>query len=303
MNNRTFTSKHNTPQLTATALAAAILLTACGGGDGDSSHIGSGHSIEYSVFDKEYNQQQKGIYRYDYKIWNGYIRDTRTLVEGTQFDVTDSTYDEYYFASNFLGEVPGDRNGFNVKIGPTIRVQSPTEFSYQIAGSGSASPLTLNYTFKELDLSGVALNDNKLDTDVKYPGLENLKYPAGSKCKAFELEKPSFAYYQADSDELYHDTRIKNISDWIASQQQQGKQVSGIEPVGDTNQYKAARLINDDYNKAVVEYKGVLYTAYYTPASGDRDNTDPAKGEVGCYMLNKTAADYAEAQIKRSARL
>jgi hypothetical protein len=294
------------------ALASTLVLTGCGGDD-DSEYVGGGdnsgpiidNQLNYSVFDpftEVVNNEYKEAWgKFAYTLSNNGVMETISTVVGSsptayQKNRSDDNGIEYYASKNAFAAVPEDSGNKFYKVN---FIDSDT-FTVKIQ-SGDA-PILSTYDILTLDLTDVGKQPRYaptgIDTDLSYfPSGFDATFPSGSECYIF-LETPAQSYYTFYD---YNSGQNITLEEWIADEREDNTLTNLVqEQVGNNNELKAVRYTDEDGDfVAAIEYKGLVYTAYYYQKDvQDKSNTNPEIEEAYCNLYNDVATDFLETQIK-----
>ncbi len=316
---------------TSTILCTALVLTACGGSDDNTSNAGDTSNpppnanapiqngvLNYSVFDI-YSENEvggkNGWGRIDIAFRNGSFSETKSTVVGTPSYESSLTKDDIDYATgnNFFFAMPSDLGIQTIAASLKILDGNNLEFTYP------NSDVRTMYNFVAIDISGKGKNVpnpktgivTDLDNYTSYFKSTNYAYPQGSVCYVAnsKTNKPLYAFYKnAQRDQ-------ETLEQWLADEKNTTIRVNGntqpvqiqnviYEKVGMNNELPAVRYQDQlgIYHAAVI-YQGTRYDATYTDGKNFEApiaNSDLSKGIVQCDLYNKVAADYLAEQMKLS---
>ncbi len=318
---------------TSTILCTALVLTACGGSDDNTSNAGGTSNpppnanapiqngvLNYSVFDIYHgdNQPKSGWGRLDYVLGNGTASETISTVVGTP------TYQQYLGQYQNLNSDYRIGKGYFSQLADKENLKTLAPFIKAVDGNSLQvtypnTNLSETLTFTPIDLSGKGQNAPKavqgIFTDLDdyrdyFKGI-NYSFPKGASCYVVNSKTnlPSYYFYDGQS------TDDKDLPSWVASQSKSNLwkndqsvliQVNNVvyEAIGKNNDIPAVHFQDQfgDYHAAVL-HQGKVMQAEYTDGINyltPVENADPAKGKVNCATYNKVAADYLAEQMKLS---
>lgn len=292
-----------------------ILISGCGGGDGDSQYVSGGGSAGNSSaiemvafgFNTAINQQVDYIERADIKITTGQTR----VIEQTLFG-KDSTSDnkkvtEYLLADKFQYSSLG-----NAQLAANTYVDSALSYHLLWKDSNNNNTLRKDVQYQPINIAGqagVSANTAKGFNTIlnQLPGTKakTLVFPQGAQCYN-NTHKVDQSYFEFDENDV---TDYRDLTAWRSAQYRQAK-FANVK-VGSNNTIAASILIEDPRDgyptgyesyRGAVQYKGKVYEAFVNPAREWSQNDDPSKALVYCENYNKIAADFIEAEIKRAYR-
>lgn len=172
-------------------------------------------------------------------------------------------------------------------------------------------------TYRTLNLSGVTANsykkgnrpadDRGVFTDLNnYTDIpSNVSFPNGSVCyiPVTDSERAFFAFNDKDK------TRYQTLEDWVdATENRFGdnqRSTSTIVNVGIDNKDRAAQVKfaattdRPEYNYYSTEFAQAVFDADYISDKKLSPNEDSTRGVIDCTLVNDTAADFLEANIRR----
>lgn len=152
------------------------------------------------------------------------------------------------------------------------------------------------------------IDDRGIKTDLNnFTGIPNsVSFPSGSVCyvPVTDSEKAFFVFNDKNK------TGYQTIDDWIEVNEKRFGSNQRIETtfpvrVGVNNEYHAAKVkfpaTNDriEYNYYGTEFERDIFDASFVAKRQTRPNEDDINGVIDCTLVNDTAADFLEDQIRR----
>lgn len=179
--------------------------------------------------------------------------------------------------------------------------------------TNNASRLTIDY--QEYDLEGISANSYKKDSVTKNRvGVltdlytfsripSELTFERGAKCFTPVTNSDRELVYFNEK----NSTGYKKLNDWVrvtenAVNSNYNKSTS-LTRLGVNKAYQAAEINIFDNNQLIgsynaVEYDGRVYTTIHVKSGQSTPNRNASTGVVDCTIINDTAADFLQQQIK-----
>ncbi len=293
---------------------AALMLSGCGSDDDNYFGSGGGGSRGLSIFEfvDGYDRQSSNIAiaKIERNFSQGQYRVTRTNIVRNYSGIVPSSADNIVVAEGFEGLQANK----NITVSGRTVEQPIDNVNTNTNGSGS---LKFSTTYEAYDLAGCQARDftdnavnNKcrkvrtaLNDYVKIPN--TAAFPNGSICyipitttdKNIWLFDKDSRPVQGSINDWVNDTK-NNFGNSKKPQQQRFN-------VGNNNEYRleqvkfAADSRDPEYVYYGIDYKNRVYdNLNYWSAGKTQANTNNNVGIVDCTLLNDTAADFLQKQIK-----
>ncbi len=283
----------------STILVASLGLAACGGDDSSYDTV-SPTEIQFSTVSFSHNNGLRYSERSDVVLRDGQIQTTSKVFEGVNNSPAFS-FPYTYIAANYYRTFDATKQEFNAIISPTLKVLTPTSYSYTLNSATNNQSLTFTPALKSYDISGITTADTeRFFTPLSLYNLNNAQFPANSICYADVIEKVSSPVFKLG----YAFLNQKTLEEWLdtANAANSNNYDYEIVKVGENNEYRAIRLVDPSNYKgdigyeAAVEMDGSVYTADYI-FNGYSRYIGPDTDSVYCNHFNDIAADYLETQI------
>jgi len=288
-------------------LGASIGLVACGDDDSSFNTVIAPDKPEDNVTEIAYSKIALGFSeglayseRSDIVLRDGQIQTTSKIFKGVN-NSPNLSFPYTYIASNYYRAFEATDEEFKALISPTLKVLTPTSYSYTLDSLTNNKSLTLTPSLKAYDISGITTADEeRFFTPLSLYELNNAQFPANSICYTESVEKVSFPVFKVGFAFFNENT----IEEWLdqANAINSNQYDYEIVQVGEDNQHRAIRLVDPSNYKgevgyeAAVEIDGSVYTADYI-VDGYRQYTGADSSNVNCTYFNEVAADYLENQI------
>lgn len=287
----------------------AVTLTGCN--DDDDPIFGSGGSSnDFTVnrFDKSYDNQANGeaVARIENKFRTGAREINIKNIVNNYNNQGPDALDRIVLADRFEGNLDNK----NIEVKRNV-VQRP------IYEKNSNKKINFETDYQMLDLSSAKANSytvgstisnsrgiiTDLNNYTKIP--KNASFPSGSVCYIpVTTSEVSFLSFNNKNR-----TEYKDINKWAKATEKRfsdnRKYSTATFNVGNSNKNKAAQVKffatnkTPEYLYSGVDYDNSIYQTDYIAKGTNNPNTDSTRGVVDCTLVNNTAADFLEREIRR----
>ena len=297
MNNKLFIP------LVLAALATALI----GCGEGEEGIFGSANNNELEI--NNFERVNNNIARIKTEYSNGERDIDVTNVKGS-FD--SSNINNLPVSTVLANSFEGTLEDRYIKVDgrtitrPIYTKNSNERFDYKV-------------TYRTLDLSNKnaksyqrgnrPIDDRGIFTDLNnYINIpNNISFPSGSVCyvPVIDSDRNFFSFNDKNK------TRYRTLNDWIEANEKRfgsNQRVETTVPIniGINNEYRAAKVrfpaTNDriEYNYYGSEFEQNIFDVNFVDKDQARPNEDSFRGVIDCTLVNDTAADFLEIEIRKA---